>query len=190
MAKKSEATAKEAKAKKTTRAAGTQAKNRLATAPKSKGKDENAILEALLKEYKFNNTQGVKNEDLAKKSGGNKTSDWFIKAKKSLLAKHFIEQGTEGGYVLSEEGAIFMGYAKTDLSQMGTNEEFHHHIKEQFDPKWKGAKIFDLLVQHGPQTRKELAEKSYGLKEIKATEYVTEIKRASSKMMDLRRRPG
>ena len=195
---KSGATSKDAKANKAS-GAGTKAK---VDAPKAKadtpkGKNEGAILEVLLKEFKFNNTQGLKNEELAKKSGGNKTSDWFCKAIKILRdEKHFIEKATEG-YVLTEAGAEFMGFKKTDLSKLGTNEELHQYIKEQLDPKWKGAQIFDLLLEHGPQTRKQLAEKvgvndrshsfSYGLKEIKATEYVTTMEgtKGSSKMVTL-----
>jgi len=84
---------------------------------------------------------------------------------------------------LTEAGAEFMGFTKTDLSKLGTNEELHQYIKEQFDPKWKGVAIFDLLLKYGPQTRKQLAEKlgmndrshsfNYGLKEVKATGYAT-----------------
>mmetsp|Transcript_8345 Transcript_8345/g.16131 ORF Transcript_8345/g.16131 Transcript_8345/m.16131 type:complete len:198 (+) Transcript_8345:136-729(+) len=186
---KRDASKKEPKAKKAS-GAGTKAK-----AAPPKGKNEGAILEVLLKEYKFNNIHGLKRKDLAKKSGGNQTSEWFCEATKSLSKKRFMEKVSEG-YVLTEAGAEFMGFKKTDLSKLGTNEELHQYIKEQFDPKWKGVAIFDLLLKDGPQTRKKLAEKlgmndrshsfSYGLKEVKATEYVTEKgEKGKSKMLAL-----
>lgn len=180
---------KSVKAKKASNG-GVKAKRKEASSGQDKGQ---TVLNVLLKEFKFGKTKGLKNEELAKKCGTNKTSQWFLDVLKLLRdEKGFIEKASEG-YVLTETGAESLGYKKEDLSKLGTNEELHEHIKLQLDGKYKGAQIFDLLHKDGAKSRKELAEMmgmndrshsfSYGLKELKVLGYVGPSVEGSNKLV-------
>ena len=99
-------------------------------------------METLLMEYKVGNTKGVKNDELAKKSCVNETSQWFVDAVKDLRdVKGFIAKGADG-YVLTEAGAEAMGYKKQVLSHLPTD---------------KAVRVFDILLEEGTISPEALA---------------------------------
>ena len=140
---------------------------------------EARILNVLLKEYKFGNTNGINHNDLAKKCQSNKTSQWFVDTIKMLRDEKKFILKQAGGYILAESGAKAMGYEKQDLSLLATDDELHEHIKNQLDPKLKGPEILEKLYENCPMTRQELAKSmnihdrshsfSYGLKRNQRT---------------------
>lgn len=162
---------------------GTLAKAKSTSSSSVEDSYQDRIIQALLIEYKFGKTKPVHQEKLAKKCSTHVRTKSFLDAIKSLVAKGFIAKDG-GGIVLTDEGAASAGFVKTDLSKFGTNAELHKHIKSSLNPKWKGAQIFDFLLNHSPQSRKELAQNldihershsfNYGLKELKESEYVVQ----------------
>jgi len=138
---------------------------------------EERILQALFKRYRFGKVQPATKKQIAKALSCHFGGPGFVAALKNLEGNddRVVKEGN--GYVLTEAGAVSLGYEKKELSGTAvTDEQLQNEIKATLNPKWKGALIIDLFAET-PVTRKELAEKaglksgthsfSYGLKELK-----------------------
>jgi hypothetical protein len=128
-----------------------------------------------------------------------RNTKWRI-AWKDLQEQDYTEQATEGGFFTSGFNLTKAGLdmAATDeykeaMAQMKTtpktNEEHHARIKRKLMNK-RGDQIFDLLLQHGRLSRKELASIleisdrgayfSYALQQLKDLGYAENVPDAGS----------
>ena len=172
---------------KTTPNEGVASKAKKAGGAGTKAKGENTIrekiLNGLLQSYKCG--QAVDNEKLAKLCGCHVRTKSYVATKKTLETEGIMGKGGEGFY-LTESGAEQAGFVKQDLSKFTTDSEYHGFLKTTFTQKWKSTQIFDLLLEKGPTSRKDLCDAigiksgshsfSYGLKELKDLGYVIKNK--------------
>lgn len=153
----------------------------------TKAKSENGIREKMLNGLlqSFKCGQAFDNEKLAKLCGCHVRTKSYVAMKKTLETEGIMEKGG-AGFFLTDFGAEQAGFVKQDLSKFTTDSEYHNFIKTTFTQKLKSAEIFDLLVEKGPTSRKDLCGAlgiksgshsfSYGLKELKDLGYVSKNK--------------
>ena len=161
--------AKEPSTKAKKRAGATKAKRATKTKkddappPKKKAKKNNhpngckqLILNMLLSRYKFG-ILSVSLDKISRECNFHPDAKMWIDTWKTLKSEGLVHKAGGGGQCsLTERGLEAAGYVEGPPPT--TNEEFQAQIKSALFRK-KGPQIFDLLVEHGPMSRKDLAAK-------------------------------